>query len=139
MKIHLIKQLNGSLLPAHDSDHEKLKKVKALSMVECDIKQPRNLKFHKKFFALLNMVYQNQPEDCTIQNFDHFRKYLIKRSGYFEEIQTPTGVTYEADSISFGSMTQETFDKLYSDVLDTIIKIYQWQKSDIVDNLEDFY
>ena len=139
MVVHLVKQLNGSFLPAYDTDHEKLKKVKAGAMVECNIKQPRNIKFHRKFFALINMVHQNQPEDLTIENIDHLRKYLTKRAGYYDEINTPTGTIYEAKSISFAKMSQEDFDSLYSKVLDTIVKIYGWDGTDIENNIQDFY
>lgn len=139
MKLNLVKQLNGTFKPAYDSDYEKSKRYKVGDVLDVDIKKPRNLKFHKKFFALMNMVYQNQPEGKEINNFDHFRKYLIKRAGFFETIETPTGTIYEADSISFASMDEVKFNDLYSRVVDTIVKIYGWEESDILENLEDFY
>ena len=139
VKIHLVKQLNGSFLPAYESDHEKVKKIKGMSMVECDIKQPRNIKFHRKFFALINLVYQNQPEEATIQNIDHLRKYLTKRAGFYDTIETPTGTIYEAKSISFAKMSQDDFDNLYDAILDTIVKIYAWDRDDIADSIADFY
>jgi len=139
MKIHLVKQLNGSFLPAYASDHDKAKRIKSGAMVDCEIKQPRNLAFHKKFFALINMVYQNQPEDATIDNIEHLRKYLIKRAGFYDTIHTPTGTIFEAKSISFAKMEQEDFDKLYGAVLDAIVKIYGWHKEDMIESIEDFY
>lgn len=138
MKLYLTKQLNGSLIPTFDSDYEKLKKIAPGDSVECTVKRPRNVQFHRKFFALINMVYQNQPEDKTIENFDYLRKYLTKRSGHYEAIETPTGTIYEAKSISFASMDDYEFSKLYSDMIDTIVKIYKWEKSDILENVQDF-
>jgi len=58
MKITLIKQLNNTFKIAYDSDYETTKKIKVGEPYEFEFKNVRNLKFHKKFFALMNMVFQ---------------------------------------------------------------------------------
>ena len=60
MELTLIKQFDNSFKLAYDSDFEKAKKIKPLKEVKCKITQPRNIKFHRKFFALINLVYDNQ-------------------------------------------------------------------------------
>ena len=62
MKVFLVKQGNNSFLPSHDSDYETLKKIKVGVTVSCEIKQPRNIGFHRKFFALINLAsFKMQP------------------------------------------------------------------------------
>jgi hypothetical protein len=136
MKIVLVKQLNGSFLPAYNSDYELAKKIKFGELREFETKRPRNLDFHKKCFALFNLVFENQDD---FSNFDHLRKYLTMKAGYYTKINTPTGVIYEADSLSFASMNQDTFDKYYSDLLDVVTKLYGMERQDILDNLQEFY
>jgi hypothetical protein len=100
--------MNNSLKAFGDSDLEMLKKMKAGDFFECDIKKPRNLAFHKKFFALINMVYQNQE---IYNNIDTLRKELTKASGFYEEYINHKGIKcYEAKSISFAKMEQHEFE-----------------------------
>ena len=41
--------------------------------------------------------------------------------GYFKAYDTPKGVFYDAESISFANMSQDKFEEVYSRVLDKII------------------
>ena len=50
------------LVPMYDSDYEEKKRLKVGDTVLCDIKKPRNYEFHKKFFALVRLTYENLPE-----------------------------------------------------------------------------
>ena len=68
MKLTLIKQLNNTFKLAYDSDYDKAKKIKVGEAYECEIKQSRNIKFHRKYFALINMVYDNQE---VSRSLDH--------------------------------------------------------------------
>ena len=79
MKILMSKTLSGQLKPCYDSDAELLKKIKAGDEVECEIKRPRNLKFHKKLFSLLNLVYSNQE---LYKDINDLRKDLTIAAGY---------------------------------------------------------
>ena len=53
---------------------------------------------------------------------DVYRKIMTMWAGYFKAYDTGKGIHYEAESISFGSKTQDEFEKIYSRVLDEIIK-----------------
>ena len=80
MKVFLVKQGNGSYLPSNNSDYDSLKKFKVGSTLSCDIKQPRNIGFHKKFFALINLVFENQE---IYNNIDHLREELTIEAGFY--------------------------------------------------------
>ncbi|QIL40997.1 DUF1367 family protein [Pedobacter sp. HDW13] len=137
MKLSLVKQLNNTFKVAFDSDYEKLQKIKPNEMVECEITKPRNYKFHKKFFALINLVFDNQE---IYQHLDDLRHDLIVESGYFESRPNLYGEEIKKPkSISFAKMDEYEFNELYSAVLDTIIKHFNFDRQDIIDNVEQFF
>ena len=137
MKIHLIKTLNGSFKPAYDSDLENAKKMPLNEPIEFNYTKKRNVKFHRKFFALINMVYQNQER---YNNIEHLRKDLIIESGYYDVRHNLDGVEiYEAKSISFAAMDDTEFSNFYSAVIDVIVKYFNFGKQDILDNIEQYF
>lgn len=137
MELTLVKELNGSFKPAYDSDYEQAKKIKAGKQVHCEITQPRNYEFLKKFFALVNLVYQNQDKYTNIK---HLRKDLIIEAGYYDVRYNLHGVEiFEAKSISFASMTEDEFGKLYNAVVDTIVKYFHFDKQEIIDNVSQYF
>lgn len=137
MELYLIKGLDNRFTVAHDSDYEKLKKIKPNEMVLCTITKPRNIGFHKKFFALMNMVFQNQEH---YKNLDHLRHDLTVSAGFYTERVTVYGeVITEPKSISFSSMSEDEFQDLYNRVIDEIVKHFAFDKQDILDNIEQYF
>lgn len=112
-------------------------KIKLGDTIEIDIKIPRNVLLHRKFFALINLAFQNQD---NYKDPDKLRKDLIKSAGYLhEETNYITGeVTYEADSISFASMDDIAFGNLYNAVLDQVWKFLGTSKEEVMDELLKF-
>jgi len=137
MDITLVKQFNGSFLPAYEGDLDKAKKIKPNKTVMCKITQPRNIKFHSKFFALINLVYNNQDH---YNNIDHLRKDLTIASGFYEKRFTMHGeeVT-EAKSISFAKMTELEFSELYSAFLRSIEKYFHFDKESVQREIEQHF
>lgn len=107
------------LTPAYETDYSKYQKLKIGEVYKCEIKQERNYEFHKKFFALVSLAYNNQEK---FENIEHYRKYLTCKAGFYTAIETNTGTFVIADSISFASMDKDEFEKLYSQMLDVVIK-----------------
>ena len=137
MKVTLVKQLNNSFKVAFDSDYEKIKKIKSGDEVECEIKKPRNYKFHKKLFALLNLVYQNQEH---YSNIEHLRTDLTIAAGFYDKRVSVHGEeVVEAKSISFASMDEHEFNELYSAIVDQIVKYFHFDREDILENVEQYF
>lgn len=137
MKITLVKQLNNTFKIAHDSDYEKAKKIKVGEPYEFEYKQVRNLKFHKKFFALMNLLFQNQE---IYNNMDHLRKDLTVESGYYDlRVNIHGEEVREAKSISFAAMSEDEFSEFYNVVLDTIVKYFNFEKQEIIDNVQEYF
>jgi hypothetical protein len=118
MKLFLQNTLTG-LVPLYPSDLDEKKRLRLGETYEAEIRMPRNVGFHRKAFALFNIGWQNS--DMTMP-FDTYRKYVTMKAGYFKTYQTPKGTFYDATSLSFSSMDQETFEDVYNAVLDVIIE-----------------
>jgi len=137
MKLLLIKQFDNSFKCAYDSDLENLKKFKVGSMVQCDITRPRNLGHHRKFFALLDMVYNNQEK---YNNKEHLRKDLTIAAGfYIERKNLKDEYVIEPISISFASMDEDRFSDYYNKVLDCIVQYFNFDKQSIIDNVNQYF
>lgn len=137
MKFTIIKQFDNSFKLAFDSDYEKLKKIKPMELLECEIKKPRNYKFHKKFFALINMVFQNQER---YSNIDDLRQDLTIEAGFFTIREDMQGNSIKkANSISFANMEEKDFNEYYSKVLDCIVLHFNFDKQLIIDNVEQYF
>jgi hypothetical protein len=117
MKLLLRNTISG-LVPLYPSDMNEKRKLKLGNDYIVEVTNPRNVGFHRKFFALLNAGHENTNLDMP---FDTYRKYILMKAGYFKTYNTPKGVFYDAESISFANMSQDKFEEVYSRVLDKII------------------
>lgn len=124
MKFRLRKTEFG-IQPVSDEDKQKWGTIEYGEVFECRGLDQRNVKHHRKFFAMVNLAFQNMPEqyDNHFPTPEHLREELIKRAGYYTKYTNFKGETeYKAESIRFDNMGQAKFEQLYSDVLDVIIK-----------------
>lgn len=88
-----------------------------------DLRRPRNYKFLKKYFALLNAAYSlwDTPEGVE-RSRDSFREEVIIKAGYFEHVFSIDGTfKLKAKSISFAKMEEPEFEQLYSKTIDVIL------------------
>ena len=131
MKLSLTKMPNHSLVASDATTDEYLRsKVRIGEVVRGEFRKARNYAFHKKMFALLNLAYEywETPETDTKwgkpeKNFDVFRKNVTILAGYGHPVFNIDGsFKMQADSISFASMDNDTFEDLYNKVLDVIIQ-----------------
>lgn len=126
----MLSKINGALVPAFEADREAVNKIAPGSLVRCDIIQPRNAKFHRKFFALLNLAFEAwEPADQDYKglpvqkNFERFRKDLVIAAGFYDVVANIKGeVRAEAKSISFAKMDDEEFSRLYNAVANVILQ-----------------
>jgi len=137
MKITLVKQLNGQFKTAYDSDYEKAKKIKVNEFYEFEYKKPRNYEFHKKFFALVELVYQNQE---AYSNKDDLREDLTVDAGFYRTATNLQGnEVKKAQSISFASMDEIEFNEFYNRFIDAVVRWLKIDKQDLVDNITQYF
>jgi hypothetical protein len=119
MVIFLFKDSRGDLVPASAYEYEKYERIRRGIVYKCAITQPRNLKYHRKYFALLNVGYENQSQ---YNNRKAFRRAVQIEAGHFQLIQIDDKTVFDTDSISFDAMDQPEFEKLFSDVVDVLLR-----------------
>ena len=98
--------------------------------VKAPWKRTRQLWRHKKYFALLNVGFDNwNPGEINSKygipekNFERFRKDIAILCGFYSVVVRLNGSTrVEADSISFSKMDEQTFRDLYSKTVDLLIR-----------------
>jgi len=122
MELLVVKTINGLLKPAFDEDKEKFSQFPKDGYFEIKYTKRRNVKFHRKFFALLKIAYENQSDYRLMEDL---RRDLIITSGHYEEVVNAiTGEVYKiAKSISFSNLDETEFSLIYEDVKNVII---QW-------------
>lgn len=138
--VHLIKTPTG-LAPSDAISADWFNKVPLGKPVNAKVTQPRNGKFHRKFFSMLNVAYANHDwPDIESQfgpvrtSFEMFRDYVTVKAGHYEADLTPQGqIRARAKSISFAKMDEDEFERLYSDVLDVILNEFltNWTSGDM--------
>ena len=123
-------------MPENDSDYEVFKKLRKNVTLSFDVKQERNPQFHKKFFALLNMVFDNQE---IFEDVEQMRRDLTIEAGFYNEYRSFRGeIKREAKSISFAKMDQIEFDGFYDKFADAVIRVFDWDSETISENLESY-
>lgn len=126
MKLNLLNTPHG-LVPITDEDYDEKKRLKLGTIYSAEIKVPRNYKFHKKFFALLNTAWAYLPERTQngFRSVDGFRQYLTVAAGHYDTFFSPSRKEFVEipKSISFGSMSEEEFEELYENVYRVIFSI----------------
>lgn len=121
---------NAMTLVAADQQAEAfLGKLKLGQGASFDVKMVRNIKFHRKFFSLLNLAFDMwEPRGEKLHRgepiskcFERFREDILILSGYYEAAYGVDGsVKLNAKSISFGNCDEVEFDRIYKAVLDVV-------------------
>jgi hypothetical protein len=145
-EIVLTKVAGGVLAPIDPQAAEYIAKLKTGAAVRATVKQQRNPRFHRKFFALLNLAFDAwEPVEATYKgqavgkNIDQFRNDIVVLAGFYEMAVNLKGETrLTAKSISFANMGQDEFDHLYNSVCNVVLaKILQSYDREQLDAVMD--
>jgi hypothetical protein len=120
MKLTFLKSVGGVLLPSDDECIEAINKIKNGTEIMIEYKQKRNVKFHRKAFALLNLVLKNQDKYSNIN--DLLVEFKLKSGHYEEHITTKCKIIYVPKSIAFSEMDELEFNELYSKFIDIALQ-----------------
>lgn len=138
--IHMTRTPQG-LSPATADAADMLAKIGIGKPVNAKVSQPRNGKFHRKFFAMLDVAYSNHEWPQIDTNWgkatvsrELFRDYVTVKAGHYQASLTPHGeVRCTPKSISWSQMDEAEFSRLYSDVVDVILAEFltNWKAGDM--------
>lgn len=125
MPVEFIARRSESGLVADTAlDAEQLKAVPTDRPVKVKVTVPRNPKFHRKYFALLSVVYDYMGdalrEEMGVWSIEQMRQRMKIELGLYtlwivgKNAPLPEGTpVYIPDSIAFDSMDEADFEKLF--------------------------
>lgn len=123
-------KVRGQLVPQGEDAADYIERLQDGQVIRAEVKRMRNYKFHKKFYALLDFAYDQWEPDSSLEyagqpvqkNRKRFRKDIIILAGHYDSTVNLKGeVRLEAHSISFANMSEEDFEKLYSEAINVIL------------------
>ncbi len=146
MKVNMIKRPGGTMEPATDGDAESLTKIKTGCTYPIDIPNSRNPEFHGKMFVFLHYCFAHwrggNEFQCEKAQFNAFRKQLTILAGFRVPVVNLRNhnVSYEAESLSFASMSQERFEQCYNAMIQAaIVNIFKGSDDDVYNKLVSFF
>jgi len=124
-KIDMAKTLSG-LQPVYEDGEKVIRGLKLGEIVSVDVVRPRNGKFHNKFFALLNLIYQNQE---TYKSLDVMLSVCKLKTGHYDVVTLEGKEWHLPKSISFANMDDAEFKDFYD-------RVCQWIIEDVIPGLD---
>lgn len=128
--IYLRKVPHG-FVPDTEKDWEATKRFRLGEVVKAEMVRPRNLRFFRKWFALVGVGFELWQEtgvkaeykgEEVLPDSERFRKDVTILAGFGYPVVNLKGeVRIEAESIAFGNMTEERFDDLYQATLTALV------------------
>lgn len=116
------------LVPLDDNDLQQYKSLVLGSDVRVRVTLPRNIKFHRKFFALLQLVYTNLPErlqqDMHIYSIEALLAAIKIDMGYYDTVNVAGKNVVKLRSISFAKMDESGFSHFYDLAVTDILNNY---------------
>lgn len=109
VKILVVKKLSG-LYPVDESGEAVIRKFGLGEIVSIDVTRPRNVAFHRKFFAMLHIILQNQDH---YKSMDALLTVCKLATGHYYTVETKSGLVKIPDSISFAGMDETKFADFY--------------------------
>ncbi len=110
------------LTPAYETDEAAFESLRPGNMYKADIRKARNPDHHRKGFALINVIFENQERYRTIE--DLLVELKLMTGWYREHIRSDGTIIYVPKSISFADMDQLEFERFYDAVIDIALQKY---------------
>ncbi len=107
-----LKRTLAGFSAADESTADAMRSYKLNEVFRASVVKPRNLKNHRRWWALCNLIYQNSDQ---FNSADQVHDYLKILAGHCSQIVSKsTGEVFlVADSISFGSLDEVQFQDVF--------------------------
>jgi len=107
-------------MASNDETADYIDRLKDGQDIAAEIKKARNPSQHNRYFSFLKTTFKMQEH---FEIFEHYRKWMIMKSGYYTTIIAPNGnIVFVADSISFENMDEDVFMQLFSSSIDVFLR-----------------
>lgn len=134
----------AGLVPMYDSDFDEKKRLKDGETVMCSIRKPRNYEFHKKFFALVRLVFNNLPEHIVrmlnVRSEEDMLDCFKLQLGLYRQVWHGRRPVVKLGSISFAAMDETEFQKFYNRCIDITLTTFLrgTTRQELIDEVEMF-
>lgn len=91
MSRFLVSKHLGSLRPCDEAGEEALRKIGQGEIVEVEVRQKRNIRFHRLYWALITIVWQNMDGERYLTTDDLHAAIKIA-AGLRTRIELPKGI-----------------------------------------------
>ena len=116
------------LKPMYDEDYDEKRKLKIGQVYRAKVTVPRNLKFHRLYFSLINCAWDLLTEKARtfFGNKESFRKTVQVAAGYCERVYNLDMKSWVEvpRSIAFDKMKGDEFEELYRDVREVLLTVF---------------
>ena len=128
MKLKLVCTSDGFRV-ADDNDYEQKRKLKKGAVYECTIKEVRNVKFHRLYFALINCAWSfltESQQEFFRNDSETFRKTVEVCAGHYEPCYSVSRREWieVPRSIAFDKLDETSFSELYEKIKDVIYQLF---------------
>lgn len=132
MKEFLFTKGVSGLVPACDEANDWLRKKRLGATIMVEPREMRNGPYFKKWMALVSMAFDYWGDSAktlefkgkpVLPNFDRFRKDVTISAGFYYAVVNLKGeVRIEAESLSWASMDEQRFTKLYDATIRVLLE-----------------
>lgn len=124
VQILMIKRL-GKLQPINEAGETVLRHLKQGEIVAIELTKPRNIRFHRRLFAMLQIILENQSHYKSVEDLLDVCKLRI---GHSRKILTAHGIIEVPASISFSALDNFEFGQFYD-------RACQWVLTEVIPGL----
>jgi Protein of unknown function (DUF1367) len=100
----------SGFVPADDADREAMRGIKIGSVVEVEVKQPRNLKLMRLYWKLCQTIAESVGAQAEAVS-----DVVKVRTGHVTVVKTASGLMEFPRSISFAQLDQQSFSKFFDE------------------------
>jgi hypothetical protein len=115
--LFLRKRPDGALEPTDDLGRQVVGRISAGAVVRAEVKRPRNIGHHRKLWALVTLIYENQTRYRTPEDLLGVLKVA---AGHYTTVATADGEIRVPNSVSFSAMDQTEFERFWDRVVTVV-------------------
>lgn len=122
----IFRRTQGGISPADGEASDALLKMKPGDLTEWKLVGTRNVKFNRKFNAMIDLVAANQDriEFSTKKQGNERMKFAVCHILGLGEFWGKDKQHFERNSFAFHNMDEETFAECYNQILDCCLKYF---------------
>jgi len=112
MTILFVQRVGHGLFPDGDESIAAFEKIPAGKPIRCEVKQPRNVRFHRLYFALCQRI--GDGVGLTSENVSDLFKIA---TGHVTKIKTKRGIIEVPKSIAFNNLDDLGFREFFNNCM----------------------